>query len=74
MAVVDNVVFDILEKLSGKNKIVECLIGRMEQLLTVADPFAVSFVEEYDILADSENGVHVVSVDDRCDSVLMSDV
>ena len=56
--------FDFLEKIIGKDKFVESLVGRLIDLVHVTDPLAVAFIDEDDVLTYTEHRVHVVGVDD----------
>lgn len=69
-----HVVSDFLEQVGGKYEIVECFVGGTVNLFFVPDPLAVSFVDEYDVLAYSQHRIHVVCVYDGCDSVFVGDV
>lgn len=66
-----DVLFYAAEQLGGEHEIVKSLIFGMKNLFFVAHPFAIAFVDEYDVLADTEHGVHVVGIYYRGDVVLM---
>ena len=51
------------EQVCGKYEISESLVVRTVYLRHVADPFFVTFVEENDVFAYAEHGIHVVRVD-----------
>ena len=73
-AVGDYVVFYLLEQTGGEYEIIERLVRGGEDAFLVAYPFPVSLVNEYDIFADTQHGVHVVGVDDCCYVILVGDV
>ena len=64
----------LLKQLRGKDKVIEGGIVSVVDLVHIAHPLAVTFVDEYDILTDAEHRVHVVSVDYGGDIVFVSDV
>ncbi len=74
MLVAEDVAFDFLEEVVGKDELVEGLVGGVVYLVHVAHPFAVALVDEHDVLADAEHRVHVVGVDDGGDVVFVGDV
>ena len=63
-----------LEEASGEYKVVESFVGCIVYLAHIANPFAMTLVDEDNILADTENAVHIVGVDYGCEAVLMGDV
>ena len=72
--VFDNVFFDFLEEVGGKNKVVERLIVGRKYKVFITGPFAVPFIDEYDIFADAEHRVHIVGIDDGSDIVFVRDI
>ena len=73
-AIFDNVFFDFLEEVGGKDKVVKRLIVGRKYKVFIAGPFAVSLIDEYDIFADAEHRVHIVGVDDGGNIILVRDV
>ena len=69
-----DVLLHFFEEPGGEDEVVERLVVGFKQGLFVTDPFTVAFVEEDDILADAEHGVHVVGVDDCCHVILVRDI
>lgn len=63
-----------LKQVVGKYEFVEGFVGSLVDLVHIADPFAVSLVEENYILADAKHRVHVMGVYNRCDIILMCDI
>ena len=63
-----------LEEPCGEYEIVEGFVGCVVDLAHVADPLAVALVDEYDILADAEDTVHVVGVYDGGYIIFVGDV
>ena len=57
----------------GENEIVEPVVVGGEHIVLVAAPFKVALVDEGDGLADSDDGVDVVGVDDGGDVELVGD-
>jgi hypothetical protein len=74
LAMAHNVFLHLLEKVCRKNKVIESLVCSLEDEFLVADPFTMSLVYENNILAYTQHRVHVMSVDNGCDIVLVSDV
>ena len=74
MFVGDDVLFHFLEQIIGKDKFVESFVGGVIYLVHVTDPFAVSFIYECNVLADTEHRVHVVGVYDCGDVIFVCDI
>ena len=74
MFVAYDIALDLLEKVVGKYKLVEGLVGRMVYLAHVTNPFAVALVDKHDVLAYAKHGVHVVGIDDCGYVVFVGDV
>ena len=65
---------DFLKEFRGEYKIIERLAFASEYCLVITGPVAMTLVDEYDVLANSEHGVHIVGIDYRRDAILMRDV
>ena len=65
---------DFLKEFRGEYKIIERLAFASEYCLVITGPVAMTLVDEYDVLANSEHGVHIVGIDYRGDIVFMGDV
>lgn len=52
------------EQVGCEDQVVEFLICGRDDLVLVALPFLVTFIDETNILANSHDGVHVVRIDD----------
>ena len=66
--------FHLLEEFGRKHEIIEILICASEDVTVGSGPVAMSFIDEYYMLADAQHGVHVVGVDYRGDSIFVGDI
>lgn len=61
------------EQVGCKYKVVKLLICGRDDLVLVALPFLVTFIDETNILANAHDGVHVVRIDDGRHVVVLGD-
>ena len=64
---------NFFEQLGGEDEVVEVFVGGAHDLCGVASPAYASLADEDDVLADAEDGVHVVGVDDGGDAIFLCD-
>ena len=70
----NDVLAELLAEIGGKDKVVEPLVVGGEDFLIAALPRLVALIDEEDVLANADDGVHVVGIDDGGDIVLVGDV
>ena len=64
----------LLIQLRGKDKIVECFVVSMEDLVARTFPLLLAAFEEDNIVAHLHDGVHVMGVDNGADVILLRNV
>lgn len=64
----------ILQERTGEDKILQDLIVTVEDLMLVAPPRNLPFVQQDDIVTDAHDRIHVVGIDDGRDIVFNGDI
>ena len=67
-------IFNLLEQFGSENEVVKALAFTLEYCLVIANPVAMAFIDEHNILADTEHGIHIVGIDNGCHIVFMRNI
>ena len=66
--------FYFFEKVRGKNKVFQILVGRTQHFIFCSFPFIVSFMDVKNMLTNAQDRVHVMGVNNGGNIKLFGDV